>query len=72
MSGESKQIDEDENGPENGGMKSGPCLIAGFHALSCTSLLSAMDLRAASEQELRECESKWKSLEAEYRARSNI
>lgn len=37
MSGESKQIDEDENGPENGGMKSGPCLIAGFHALSCTS-----------------------------------
>ena len=24
------------------------------------------------EQELRECESKWKSLEAEYRARSNI
>ena len=162
MSGESKQIDEDENGPENGGLKSGPCLIAGFHALSCTSpsyynpyrgvnkntlsvdmvrlsltfkgdrgewlsrkgaqlkmsktdwsvfgnertelretlesfnpslprfgagklreklsaaqssitsLLSAMDLRAASEQELRECESKWKSLEAEYRARSNI
>lgn len=37
MGGESKQIDEDENGPENGGMKSGPCLIAGFHALSCTS-----------------------------------
>lgn len=37
MSGESKQIDEDENGPENGGLKSGPCLIAGFHALSCTS-----------------------------------
>ena len=34
MSGESKQIDEDENGPENGGMKSGPCLIAGFHALT--------------------------------------
>ena len=34
MSGESKQIDEDENGPENGGMKSGPCLIAGFHALN--------------------------------------
>ena len=193
MSGESKQIDEDENGPENGGMKSGPCLIAGFHALSCTSpsyynpyrgvnkntlsvdmvrlsltfkgdrgewlsrkgaqltdcdemsawtskirpggwyelwsfalggssvalgigfmepsckvnmnrgfiefnpnkvagdkrfwrlleklsaaqssitsLLSAMDSRAASEQELREYESKWKSLEAEYRARSNV
>lgn len=23
--------------PENGGLKSGPCLIAGFHALSCTS-----------------------------------
>lgn len=39
---------------------------------SITSLLSAMDSRAASEQELRECESKWKSLEAEYRARSNI
>ena len=39
---------------------------------SITSLLSAMDLRAASEQELRECESKWKSLEAGYRARSNI
>lgn len=37
MSGESKQIDEVENGPENGGLKSGPCLIAGFHALSCTS-----------------------------------
>lgn len=34
---ESKQIDGTENGPENGGMKSGPCLIAGFHALSCTS-----------------------------------
>lgn len=34
---ESKQIDEDENDPENGGLKSGPCLIAGFHALSCTS-----------------------------------
>ena len=30
MSGESKQIDEDENGPENGGLKSGPCLIADF------------------------------------------
>lgn len=39
---------------------------------SITSLLSAMDSRAASEQELREYESKWKSLEAEYRARSNI
>lgn len=34
---ESKQIDGTENGPENGGMKSGPSLIAGFHALSCTS-----------------------------------
>ena len=34
MSGESKQIDEDENGPENGGMKSGPCLIAGFQPLT--------------------------------------
>lgn len=34
MSGESKQIDEDENGPENGGLKSGPCLIAGFQPLT--------------------------------------
>lgn len=34
MSGEGEQNDEDENGPENGGMKSGPCLIAGFHALT--------------------------------------
>ena len=34
---ESKQIDGTENVPENGGMKSGPCLIVGFHALSCTS-----------------------------------
>lgn len=128
MATESKQIDGVVDDPENGGLKSGPCLIAGFHALSCTSpsyynpyrgvnkntlsvdmvrlsltfkgdrgewlsrkgaqltdcdemsaaqssitsLLSAMDSRAASEQELRECESKWKSLEAEYRARSNI
>lgn len=192
MSGESKQIDEDENGPENGVLKSGPCLIAGFQPLtvfhpsywnaykaesgatfsidmvrlklsfingkgewlsthaqtfdcdsmsawtskirpggwyelwsfelgdssvalgigfmepsckvnmnrgfiefnpnkvagdkrfwrlreklsaaqsSIESLLSAMDSRAASEQELRELGSKWKSLEAEYRARSNI
>lgn len=166
MATESKQIDGVVDDPENGGLKSGPCLIAGFHALSCTSpsyynpyrgvnkntlsvdmvrlsltfkgdrgewlsrkgaqltdcdemsktdwsvfgnertelretlesfnpslprfgagklreklsaaqssitsLLSAMDLRVASEQELRECESKWKSLEAEYRARSNI
>lgn len=39
---------------------------------SIESLLSAMDSRAASEQELRELGSKWKSLEAEYRARSNI
>ena len=31
---ESKQIDGTENGPENGGMKSGPSLIAGFHQLS--------------------------------------
>lgn len=37
MSDGSKQNDEDENGPENGALKSGPCLIAGFHALSCTS-----------------------------------
>lgn len=37
MSGESKQIDGVADGPENGGLKSGPCLIAGFHALSCTS-----------------------------------
>ena len=29
-------------------------------------------MRAGAEQELREYESKWKSLEAEYRARSNI
>lgn len=38
MSGESKQIDEDENGPENGGMKSGPCLIAGFQPLTVVHL----------------------------------
>ena len=37
MDGGSKQIDGVEDGPENGGLKSGPCLIAGFHALSCTS-----------------------------------
>lgn len=37
MSGESKQIDGVVDDPENGGLKSGPCLIAGFHALSCTS-----------------------------------
>lgn len=57
MATESKQIDGVVDDPENGGLKSGPCL---------------MDSRAASEQELREYESKWKSLEAEYRARSNI
>ena len=34
---ESKQIDGVVDDPENGGLKSGPCLIAGFHALSCTS-----------------------------------
>ena len=32
-----KQIDGVVDDPENGGLKSGPCLIAGFHALSCTS-----------------------------------
>lgn len=37
MATESKQIDGVVNNPENGGLKSGPCLIAGFHALSCTS-----------------------------------
>lgn len=37
MATESKQIDGVVNDPENGGLKSGPCLIAGFHALSCTS-----------------------------------
>lgn len=37
MSGESKQIDEDENSPRTAGMEIRPCLIAGFHALSCTS-----------------------------------
>ena len=31
---ESKQIDGTENGPENGGMKSGPSLIAGFQPLT--------------------------------------
>ena len=34
---EIKQTDGVADGPENGGLKSGPCLIAGFHALSCTS-----------------------------------
>lgn len=33
----SKQIDGVVDDPENGGLKSGPCLIAGFRALSCTS-----------------------------------
>ena len=121
-------MNENEGGsayPPNPGVKSGSCLIDGFHALtdihpsywnayktdwsvfgnermelretlesfdpslprfgagklreklsaaqsSIESLLSAMDSRAASEQELRELGSKWKSLEAEYRARSNI
>lgn len=35
MATESKQIDGVVDDPENGGLKSGPCLIAGFHALSC-------------------------------------
>ena len=69
MATESKQIDGVVDDPENGGLKSGPCLIAGFHALSCTC---AMDSRAESEQELREYGSRWRSLEAEYRARPNI
>lgn len=34
---EIKQTDGVADGPENGGLKFGPCLIAGFHALSCTS-----------------------------------
>ena len=33
----SKQIDGVVDDPENGGLKSGPCLIAGFHALNDTS-----------------------------------
>lgn len=37
MATESKQIDWVVDDPENGGLKSGPCLIAGFHQLSCTS-----------------------------------
>ena len=37
MAPESKQIDGVVDDPENGNLKSGPCLIAGFHALSCTS-----------------------------------
>lgn len=39
---------------------------------SIESLLSAMDLREESERQLREYSSKWRNLEAEYRARSNI
>ena len=39
---------------------------------SIESLLSAMDLREESERHLREYSSKWRNLEAEYRARSNI
>lgn len=39
---------------------------------SIESLLSAMDSREESERQLRELSSKWKSLEAEYHARSNI
>ena len=34
---EIKQTDGVADGPENGGLKSGPCLIAGFHALNDTS-----------------------------------
>lgn len=34
MATESKQIDGVVNNPENGGMKSGPCLIAGFQPLT--------------------------------------
>lgn len=34
MATESKQIDGVVDDPENGGLKSGPCLIAGFHALT--------------------------------------
>ena len=52
MSGESKQIDEDENGPENGGLKSGPCLIGGFHALSCTSPSYYTPYRGVNENTL--------------------
>lgn len=37
MATESKQIDGVVDDPENGSLKSGPCLIAGFRALSCTS-----------------------------------
>lgn len=48
MDGGSKQIDGVEDGPENGGLKSGPCLIAGFHALSCTSPSSEFFNRIAS------------------------
>lgn len=34
MATESKQIDGVVNNPENGGLKSGPCLIAGFQPLT--------------------------------------
>ena len=34
MSGESKQIDGVVDDTENGGLKSGPCLIAGFQPLT--------------------------------------
>ena len=37
MANKSKQIDGIVDDPENGGLKFGPCLIAGFRALSCTS-----------------------------------
>ena len=39
---------------------------------SIQSLLDAMDSREESERQLREYSSRWKSLEAEYRDRSNI
>ena len=39
---------------------------------SIGSALSAMDSRAESEKTLREYGSRWRSLEAEYRANSNI
>lgn len=34
MATESKQIDGVVDDPENGGLKSGPCLIAGFQPLT--------------------------------------
>lgn len=39
---------------------------------SIQSLLDAMDSREESERQLREYSLRWKSLEAEYRDRSNI